>query len=356
MLNRISRHGSLIRLAAIISLAVCIANVGGCLTLPGGEVPDEPQPPPYLTSLLALGIQAEMDRVARMIPQNLKNLPAVDGEAPYDVETIRNVPFIDRPTRLLTVDVHRPTVNNGQLRRCVVLYMGGGYITDYDFETIGVWAEYLASRGFVAFNTRQRLITEENVGLREVYADAIAAVRFVTTNAQTWGGDPNRIGLLGRSSGGQVALVVGMIPDPDFFGPAGDPNVPVRVGTIVDFFGSTDDSRFFTTNEFTLLPRESLAAAYGGTPDKVPQVYRDFAPLTYVRPGLPPIMIVHGALDTTIPPIHSVLLADALEAAGNVVRREFYREFGHVIGWGLINNEGFGRAMEAAIHFMRDRL
>ena len=40
------------------------------------------------------------------------------------------------------------------------------------------------------------------------------------------------------------------------------------------------------------------------------------SPLTYVRPGLPPILTVHGDKDPTVPYEHAVRLHEALNKAG----------------------------------------
>ena len=50
-------------------------------------------------------------------------------------------------------------------------------------------------------------------------------------------------------------------------------------------------------------------------PDRV----RAASPLTYVRAGAPPFLIMHGLADSSVPHGQSVLLYDALAAAGNDV-------------------------------------
>jgi acetyl esterase/lipase len=54
----------------------------------------------------------------------------------------------------------------------------------------------------------------------------------------------------------------------------------------------------------------------GGLPDEVPEAYRTASPVTHVRPGLPPTLVIHGQRDRTVPPAHSELLVNALRAAG----------------------------------------
>lgn len=46
------------------------------------------------------------------------------------------------------------------------------------------------------------------------------------------------------------------------------------------------------------------------------EIARAASPLTYVRPGLPPIISIHGDADPTVPYNHPVRLQDALQKAG----------------------------------------
>src|SRR6266516_431221 len=46
------------------------------------------------------------------------------------------------------------------------------------------------------------------------------------------------------------------------------------------------------------------------------EVARRVSPLSYVRPGLPPILTIHGDADPTVPYSHAVRLREALDKAG----------------------------------------
>lgn len=331
---------------------------GGCPLAPPDDDAPVPAPrfPEYIEILSRLGIWQEINRVAQALPPSAAAIPAVDGEPLHEVQTLRDIPYRTTPAGTLTLNVHRPIAGPGPLRRAVVLFYGGGFVANGDFETTETWSRFFAQRGLVAFNVRYRLLTDPGVTLRDVLSDAIAAVRFVVAEGGRYGADPARIATLGRSSGGQMALLAGMVADPELFGPAGDPAVPVRVRAIVEIFSSTDDARLYLSDEFTLVRRSVIAAAYGGTPAQVPELYRAAAPLSHVRPGLPATLIIHGALDTTVPIAHAIRLADALEAAGNTVQRAFQPDTGHVLGWGLLHNEGLGRALQVIVPFLEEQL
>jgi dipeptidyl aminopeptidase/acylaminoacyl peptidase len=48
------------------------------------------------------------------------------------------------------------------------------------------------------------------------------------------------------------------------------------------------------------------------------EVAKSVSPLTYVRPGLPPIISIHGDKDSVVPYSHSVSLHEALKKTKNI--------------------------------------
>ena len=57
----------------------------------------------------------------------------------------------------------------------------------------------------------------------------------------------------------------------------------------------------------------------GAAIQSVPDECRAASPLTYVRAGAPPFLIMHGLADNSVPHGQSLLLYEALAAAGNEV-------------------------------------
>lgn len=62
--------------------------------------------------------------------------------------------------------------------------------------------------------------------------------------------------------------------------------------------------------------RANAAAQWMSSAPDWQDIARRVSPLTYVRPGLPPILTVHGDADTTVPYAHGVRLHEALSKVG----------------------------------------
>jgi acetyl esterase/lipase len=102
----------------------------------------------------------------------------------------------------------------------VLICPGGGFRTlVYNAEGKDP-ALYLNSIGVAAFVLKYRLFREENSPYtyeKDVKADAYRAMRMVRSRAKEWNFDPNRLGIMGFSAGGEVVAAVAYAPG------AGDP-------------------------------------------------------------------------------------------------------------------------------------
>jgi acetyl esterase/lipase len=115
-------------------------------------------------------------------------------------------------------NVHFPSITpylpapNGSTRAAVVVVPGGGHRELWmDHEGYSV-ARYLAAHGVAAFVLKYRLAREE----RSPYTvegselpDLQRAIRLVRSRVAEWQVDPDRIGVMGFSAGGELAALSG---------------------------------------------------------------------------------------------------------------------------------------------------
>ena len=142
--------------------------------------------------------------------------------------------------------------------------------------------------------------------------DCLCALRYIAAQAKTYNIDVNRIVLTGESAGGHLTLTTGMIPESSGLGRecAGTTPIP-RVAAMVNWFGITDVADVIDG------PHAANAAVtwLGSLPNK-DEIAKRVSPLTWVRPGLPPILTIHGDMDQLVPYDEAVRLHAALTKAG----------------------------------------
>jgi acetyl esterase/lipase len=148
--------------------------------------------------------------------------------------------------------------------------------------------------------------------------DVRCALRWVTRNAAKFHFDPDRIIVTGHSAGGHLALMAGMLKAEDGFDdncPAEEAfaEKPLKVAAIVNWFGISDVADLLSGPD-----RRTYAIEWIGGQANGIEMAKRVSPLTYVRPGLPPIITIHGDADPTVPYSNAVRLHQALDKAGAV--------------------------------------
>lgn len=214
------------------------------------------------------------------------------------------------------LDVHRPR-DVSKPRPTVIFIHGGGWVGGSKEASMLAVLPYLAM-GFAAVNVEYRMAA--NAQAPASVEDCRCALKWVIANAKQYGFDTSKIVVTGHSAGGHLALTTGMLtqaagfddrcPTPAGSGVAGD---NPTVAAIVNWYGVTD---------VWDVVQGANTRGYGvrwfaGVENKA-EVARRASPMTYVRPGLPPIITIHGDADPTVPYPQAVALKDALTRASVV--------------------------------------
>ncbi|NDJ74711.1 MAG: alpha/beta hydrolase [Chloroflexi bacterium] len=233
------------------------------------------------------------------------------------VRETRDVLFAAPDGRPLRLDVYEPALGEGPFPAIVVVHGGAWFHGDKSYYAFGLHDRWLAGQGYVVFDVQYRLSGRWPAPL----ADVKHAIRWVRSNATRFNVDPGQIALMGRAAGAHLALMAAYTAnDPDFareyFGEDG--------GATGGATGSVDDSvqavvASYPPADLRLWPAEddsAIAHLLGGLPEDRPDVYAEASPVTHVRPGLPPTLLVHGQRDRMVSPVHSELLTNRLRAAG----------------------------------------
>jgi acetyl esterase/lipase len=139
--------------------------------------------------------------------------------------------------------------------------------------------------------------------------DGAAAVRWARRHAAGFGGDPERIVLIGHSAGAHIGALLAL--DPQWLGE----DRPALRG----FVG--------LAGPYDFLPLEGpvTRAAFGHWAD--PAVTQ---PVNFAAAGAPPVLLLHGGRDRTVRPRNSLELARRLAAAGGEAQVRIYPTLGHV--------------------------
>lgn len=206
------------------------------------------------------------------------------------------------------LDLYMPArVEQGTRLPGVVIIHGGGWTGGTKRgareQNIGT---NLAKNGYVCISIDYVLAAKDKPTWPQNLHDCKTAVRWLRAHAEKYQVDPDHIGVIGGSAGGHLALMVGLTGPEVGLDPKGlYDSFSCQVQAVVDLYGPTDlDHR---GRDHVMLP--------GSQADK-PDLYKQASPVTYIRKGIPPVLILHGTRDTTVPLEQSQRLAAALHKAG----------------------------------------
>jgi acetyl esterase/lipase len=234
------------------------------------------------------------------------------------VRTAANVTYVHANGWDGKLDVYaQRTPQNGPATPVVIFIHGGGWVQGTKEASILQGVLPYVAMGYSVVNVEYRLA---NVSLAPAaIEDCRCALRWVVAHAKEYNVDVDRIVVAGASAGGHLALTTGMIPASAGFDRSclvpGDP----KVAAIVDFFGITDIADLLDGPNKKPFPESwpYTVQWLGNQPNRA-DIAKVSSPLTYVRPGVPPTISIHGDADPLVPYNHSVRLQDALQKAGVV--------------------------------------
>jgi acetyl esterase/lipase len=150
--------------------------------------------------------------------------------------------------------------------------------------------------------------------------DIKAALRFLRAQAARYGYDATRIGILGESSGGHLAALVGTTNGhPELEGALGEHlDASSDVHAIVSYFGAANLMTILaqSTPYGVGVRTSALKTLLGGLPEEKEALARLASPVFQVDASDPPLLLLHGDQDPQMPINQSHELEGAYEKAG----------------------------------------
>jgi len=176
-------------------------------------------------------------------------------------------------------DLYLP--KSAQSTPALVAVHGGAWIAGAR-TAFQYWGRHLAARGIALFAISYRLATKGKA-FPEAVHDVRAAVQFVRGKAAAFNIDPQRIGLLGASAGGQLASLAALGGEKFAGGYPQDAfsSVSTDVKVLIGVYGVYDMLAMWTSLQ-TQTPKDNVVERFlGGPPMGNRQLYFDASPMSY---------------------------------------------------------------------------
>jgi acetyl esterase/lipase len=239
---------------------------------------------------------------AKMRSQPLIISDIWSGISSPKVRIDRDILFAHPSEVPLSLNIYRPT-QVGIYPAIVSIYGGAWQRGSPDSDD--TFNRYIAAQGYVVWAISYRHAPAYHFPTQ--IDDVRLALAYIKQHAIEYETKLDRVALIGRSAGAQLAMLAAYQ----------DPPFPIKA--LVNYYGPINLTAGYddVPTPDPIESRATLRAFLGGTPTDLPELYYQASPLNAVKSALPASLLIYGGKDHIIQSKYGRSLAQKLRSQGN---------------------------------------
>ncbi len=250
------------------------------------------------------------DEMGKFGPERIRMSPSLEHKQVEVTESTRMLTDVTEPS----ISIYNPP-SDLRTGTAILICPGGGYWNLYwqlEGEEVAEWLNSIGVTGIILkYRVPRRPDEPEKEPARRPLQDAQRAVSLVRSKAAELKLNPDRIGIMGFSAGGHLAIATATSFEKRTYKP-------------ID-----------SVDEISCRPDFAVPVYSGYLRAREKD---ELAPGIQIPKGTPPIFLVHGGEDIISPPENSVLMYLALKKAGVPCELHIYANATHDFGVRKVNN------------------
>lgn len=274
--------------------------------------------PKYLAAIFCLALLAPLLGEPQTAPPKARKAKQKSTHLETGGERKLNVVYKKVGKRELQLDLYYPTARTENLAKTspLIIYThGGGWAAGSRFgASKGTFAplfKKLLAEGFAVASVDYRKYSKGGtIAMRDCVIDSKDAVRYLAKFSESLGLNREQFYTFGDSAGGHLAQMILLSPADVLTGDKVLAEIPFNIVAGVSWYGPSD---FQDVNLFNHDDRPDfrdrfgpriLAGGEASAEDKL-RLYREMSPIVYLKKESPPLFMIQGNKDTTIPVKHA---------------------------------------------------
>jgi acetyl esterase len=211
-------------------------------------------------------------------------LPKIDSE--NKLKNFENVVYRNIGKRNLHIDIYQPKHNSKKI--ALLLVHGGGWSSG-NKALMSPLAQSLSLRGYVTATVEYRLSPEAQYPA--AILDIYAAINWLKSQANLYGFEPNKLSILGGSSGGHIASLVAYSAAHNIYLSDSDKLVP---SAVIDLDGVLEvaSGEGLVAEDKNGKTDSALARWLGGNFRTKTALWREASILQYINAKSPPLLFI----------------------------------------------------------------
>ena len=240
--------------------------------------------------------------VSRLRSQPFVLLDVFRGIPTAPTRPVETIQFAQPNGVPLSLNLYRP-LQVGKYPAIVVIH-GGGWQNGSRNDNTG-FSQYMAAQGYSVISIEYRLAPQHQFPAQ--LEDVRTSIAYIREHADELEVDVNRMALMGRSAGAQLAMLAAYEPDAP----------PLRA--VVNYYGPVNLTTGYQDppNPDPIGSRGLLRDFLGGTPADLPDLYKQASPWNYVNHAVPPSLLIYGRRDHVVQSKFGRKLYKQLQVTGN---------------------------------------
>lgn len=239
----------------------------------------------------------------KMRPQPLVLADILRGIFLPEIRIEQDIPFAHPEGVELNLNTYHP-LESGKYPTVVIIY--GGAWRQGNPSNNEAFSRYMANQNYTVIAIDYRHAPKHQFPAQ--LEDIQTALQYIQNHADELEVDTERMAIMGRSAGGHLAMLAAYQPK------------AIQFRAVINYYAPVNLSKGYydPPSPDPINIQSVLRNFLGGTPEEIPERYQEASPSSYLKPNLPPSLLVYAGRDHLVQAKFGKKLDQNLQAENNL--------------------------------------